>query len=208
MPSLSPFTPDPDDAGRQLSELEALLRDSRAEHSERNVLMPFMKERPDLTCLIAWVHGNVILSDSCTFEHSFSGSFRCDAIVGSRKYRRYMLIEFEDAKKHSVFLKTPRTHPQWSMRLEHGVSQVFDWFQELDDCKQTDAFAQMYGRDASFVGMVIVGRSVFLDGRQRDRLRRREESVSLRGKQVFLQTWDDVASQARDWLEFFGIRVR
>jgi hypothetical protein len=100
-------------------------------------------------------------------------------------------VEFEEATATSVFKKTGR--PDWSARFEHGFSQIVDWFQILDDMKNTNRFREQFGTSlADYTGVLVVGRSGFLDTAQRDRQRWRSMNVLVAGRRVECMTFDDL----------------
>jgi len=53
--------------------------------------------------------------------------------VGDPKNFTYCFIEFEDAKKESLFVNKGKKYKlEFTSHLEHGISQIIDWFYKFD----------------------------------------------------------------------------
>ena len=139
--------------------------------------------------------------DRLGHEMDVFGHFRCDVVVGNSTERAYSLIEFEDATEGSVFRKGPKYNDEWGPRLEHGFSQLVDWFWTIDDQRQTREFARRFGgNDAIFFGMLVVGRRKFLPESGADRLRWRTRNVLIGNQTITCITFDDLYDGLRDRL--------
>jgi Domain of unknown function (DUF4263) len=92
-----------------------------------------------------------------------------------------------------------RGNPEWSARFEHGLSQLTDWFYNLDDFKGTKGFAKTFGNGhIKFFGLLIIGRSASLDNAKRSRLDWRTEKVLIDSHPVPCLTFDDLYASLRD----------
>jgi len=177
----------------QVDELKKLL-DSQPELKERTDILPFFRKRTDLTAFIASSTPDLDRYDLLAYEFDLFGTFSCDVVIGDSKTKRFLFVEFEDAKHDSIFVKRKnRDTPEWAPRFEHGASQVIDWFWILSDMRQTDQFEQIFGaRDITMNGMVILGRSDDLDIRETKRLRWRQDKVTTDSKHISCLTFDQL----------------
>ncbi len=135
-----------------------------------------------------------------TFEYPFFGDFKADLLLGNKAAKRFCVVEFEDGREDSIFKKQPRRgNPEWSARFEHGVSQLTDWFYNLADFKSTEGFARTFGHGhVKFFGLLVIGRSAWLDATRRSRLDWRTEKVLIDSHPVACLTFDDLHAFLRD----------
>jgi hypothetical protein len=70
-----------------------------------------------------------IVPDCWVNELDLFGDFVSDLAAGDSEANAYTLIEFDDAKEHSISSRLGRgkTMKRWSQRFEHGFSQLVDW---------------------------------------------------------------------------------
>jgi hypothetical protein len=99
------------------------------------------------------------------------------------------------ALPNSLFIKKKgKATPEWAPRVEHGFSQVVDWFWKLSDLEKTDDFEYKFGaRHVTFHGMVIVGRDPALATREQNRLRWRQDQTFVDSHKVSIITFDQLA---------------
>jgi len=179
---------------QQLKELKDLLA-SKAELDERNDILPFFRQRRDLSSFISTYVNDIVNPDRLAFELDIFGDFACDLAVGDSTNHTFLLIEFEDAKKNSLFQQGGKYAPEWSQRLEHGFSQVIDWFWKLDDLEGTDDYEHRFGaKKATFHGLVIIGRGENLIPREKKRLKWRQDHLIVDSKKVSVISFDQLVT--------------
>lgn len=190
----------------QLMELDTLLS-SKHELSEQKELSPFFKNSPDLVLLIGYLHPGISWPDKFAFEYDMFGDFSSDFTVGDSKRHTYCFIELEDAKANSIFKTVQgRATADWSPRFEHGYSQIIDWFYKLDDMERTDGFEDRFGaRTIKPFGLLIIGRSQFLDPKDERRLRWREEHVVVNSQLIKCLTYDELFEELNDMLKVYPL---
>lgn len=94
-----------------------------AELKERKQILPFFKERLQLSAFLGSYHPEIVRYDLVAHEFPLFGEFIADLVVGDSKNNAFAFIEFEDALADSIFEKKKPT-PDWSSRFEHGFSQL------------------------------------------------------------------------------------
>lgn len=198
-----------------LLKLEALLHPADKELSERDDILPFFKAHPHLSAFLAHF-SNASLPDRYAHEYKIGGNFACDLLAGDSVENTYAFIEFEDAKAGSIFKTSgkasgkteSRKVPEWSPRLDHGFSQIVDWFYSLDDIKQTRQFRRDFpGGTPSFVGMLVIGRSFFLEPADKARLVWRQDKVLVDSRRVLILTFDELLEILRRKVKIQKLRL-
>ena len=97
-----------------------------------------------------------------------------------------------------------RKTSSWAARLEHGFSQIVDWFWLLDDQRQTSAFEAFFGtRQVDLFALLVVGRERDLSTAERQRLTWRRSRVVVNLQHVFCCTFDELAVDLRKRLYAF-----
>lgn len=177
----------------QLEEFKELLQ-QKSSLSEKNDILPFFRERIQLSTFIGSYNINLARFNRIAFEYDIFGDFAADLVVGDFRKKSYCFIEFEDARLSSVFVsKTGKYSPDWSPRFEKGFSQIIDWFWKLDDLERTDDFENRFGaRRIDYIGVLIIGRNDYLKPREKNRLVWRQENLVLNSKHVYCLTYDDL----------------
>ena len=189
---LAPFQFSIDQCERELSEFGALL-DSKEELSEQDDLLPFFRARPHLAAFAASWNLHIVEIDHFAFELDLFGNFRCDWAAGHAQSGEFVLVEIEDARRHSVFGGGNKYHDEWGRRFEHGYSQLVDWFWILDMYRDNIDFRKRFGGTLhSFSGLLLIGRSKHLDDTMRERLHWRMQRVSINSNKVICMTFDDL----------------
>lgn len=188
---------------KELQEFKALLS-ANAELDERKEILPFFRQRRHLSSFIATYVNDIINADRLAFEFNLFSDFACDLAIGDSTRHTYLLIEFEDAKKNSLFVTNDKYAPDWSPRLEHGFSQVIDWFWKLEDLKRTDDFEHKFGaKEATFHGLLIIGRAEMLSEREKKRLRWRQDHVVVNSNKVSVKSFDQVLTDLEFRLKIY-----
>lgn len=179
---------------KELIEFKSLL-DSKDELSENDDILPFFRKKKHLSSQIATiVSTKVIETDKIAQEFDLFSDFASDMAIGDSKNNIYCFIEFEDAKKHSLFKKNGAKYkPEYSNRLEHGLSQVIDWFYKLEGQQNTDAMEERFGKHKiEYEGILIIGRTKYLNTSTKRRLNWRNRNVVINSKHVNCYTFDEL----------------
>jgi hypothetical protein len=182
---LSKFQFSLDQCKTELAGFAALL-DSKDELSEKQDLLPFFGSRPHLSAFAASWNLHITEIDLFGFEFDLFGNFRCDWAAGHAQSGNFALVEIEDARQNSVFGGGDKYHDEWGRRFEHGYSQLVDWFWALDSYRGNTDFRKRFGGGElhSFSGLLLIGRSKFLDETLRERLHWRVEKVSINSNKI------------------------
>lgn len=182
----------------QLDSFDNLLR-SKTDLSEREDILPFFKKNMQLASFISTYVPDIANPDLIATEYDIFGDFACDLAIGDSTSKSFLLVEFEDAKPNSLFVKSgAKITPEWAPRLEHGLSQVLDWFWKLGDMEKSDDYENRFGaRHVSFNGLVVVGRDQQLQAREKTRLKWRQDHTVVHSKKVSVVTFDQLSSDLR-----------
>jgi hypothetical protein len=136
------------------------------------------------------------------------GDCACDLAIGDDARGLFCFVEFEAAEPGSVFKQGKKGTPDWSSRLEHGFSQIVDWFYLLADQSKTHQFKSFFGTDlADYCGLLVIGRSAFLTTDQQHRLRWRSQNTLVNGRPVWIITFDELFDMLEDRVELFANSV-
>ena len=132
--------------------------------------------------------------DRLAWEFDLFGDFACDLAIGEWFTKRYCFIEFEDADTNSIFVQQARKATrEWSPRIDHATSQIIDWFYKLHDRRNSDDCEQRFGKRAiDYVGMIVIGRSNFMDAGEQLRWEWRREHVIIASRHVICLTYDEL----------------
>ncbi len=183
---------------KELSEFESLLS-SKLVIKERDEILPFFKTHSHLAAFLGTYIPDIANPDRVANEYDIFGDFTCDLAVGDSKSQTYLLIEFEDARTESLFVKVAsKSTPEWAPRLDHGFSQVIDWFWKLSDMEKSDDYENRFGaRHVAIHGLVVVGREQYLQPREKARLKWRQNYIIVNSKRVSIITFDQLARDIR-----------
>ena len=199
---------DAEQCRKEAEELRELLATNVDLHERKDVL-PFFKERLQLSAYLGSYHPDIVRYDLVAHELPLFGDFVADLVVGDSKNSAFAFIEFEDASPDSVFVKKKKATPDWSSRFEHGFSQLVDWFFKLHEQGQTVDFEDKFGsRTIRHLGILVIGRSEHLGKREEQRLRWRQEFVLLNSKQIYCKTFDQLRDDILARLERFPISTK
>jgi Domain of unknown function (DUF4263) len=173
---------DPEKCRKELEAFRKLLGGTGT-LKEKAEILPFFKANVHLSAFIGSCDSDITLFDLFAHEYALFGDFLCDLVVGDSTTKRYVFVEFEDAAPNSIFVPKKAT-PEWAPRLEHGYSQIVDWFWKLHDMEKTDEYADRFGTGARYFGLLIVGRTENLGPRELRRLEWREEMARVNSKYI------------------------
>jgi Domain of unknown function (DUF4263) len=184
-----------------LFDFRALL-DGQTNLSEKDDILPFFKQRPQLGLQIATFIAALQSPDQYAFEFNLFGDFFADLVITKRGARDICLIEFEDATPTSLFRRSRKGKPPFGARFEQGFSQVMDWFCKLDDMQRTYDCRDLFGHmEVEYHGVLVVGRSQFLNDALRRRLEWRSLRTAVNSKRIYVLTYDDVYNLLWDKFE-------
>ncbi len=187
----------------ELAALQNLLQPATRELSEQKDILPFFRKNQNLAALIGFTKSHLVKPDVLKTEFSFLGDHTCDLAIGENARGQFCFVEFEDAKESSIFKRTAKATPLWSSRLEHGFSQIVDWFHTLADQSGTNFFREQFGSDlADYCGLLVIGRDAFLTESEKSRLRWRSQNTLVGGKPVTVITFDQLLQSLTDRVEF------
>ncbi|NER23723.1 MAG: DUF4263 domain-containing protein [Symploca sp. SIO1C2] len=170
MITLFPHRFDIQECDKELQELKNFLSKNLAiAEAGDNGLQKFFADRPNLILLLGYWHFGLEPAFYKPEVSLFSNEFRADFVVADRQKKKFVFIEFEDAKENSIFkIKSGQsdswnTSYEWSPRYEHGLSQVIDWYYRMDDYERTNKFEEYFGHtQVSYTGLLVIGRDQFL----------------------------------------------
>jgi len=186
----------------ELGELKNLLT-KKQELGENEDILPFFRDRLHLSAFIASYSPSVARFDRIKHEFSLYSEFRADLVVGDSVSANYCFIEFEDAKKDSIFKKKGKNSTEWSPRFEHGYSQLVDWFWLVDDTRRTLISRRAFGTESiSITGMLIIGRRAFLSSVENERLKWRLDKNLIDSNKIICITFDQLADDLESRLQY------
>lgn len=205
MKRLEPFSLDRAALRGELAAFQALLTPPTRELSEKDDILPFFKSNRNLGALIGLAKSSLSWPDVLKSEFSFVGDCACDLAIGQSRDGHFCFVEFEDARRNSIFQRGTKGTPDWATRLEHGFSQIVDWFYVLADITQTKHFRNNFGTDlADWCGRLVIGRDAFLNPDERDRLRWRSLNTAVAGKPVSIVTFDELCRDLTVRVDLFA----
>jgi len=198
---------DPVQCRKEAEQFRDLLATNR-DLQERKEVLPFFKERLQLSAFLGSYHPDIVRYDLVAHELPLFGEFVADLVVGDSKTNAFAFIEFEDAAPDSIFVKKKAT-PDWSDRFEHGFSQLVDWFFKLNDQGPTVEFEDKFGSRTIYkLGILVIGRTEHLGTRDEQRLRWRQENVLLAARPIHCKTFDQLRDDILDRLDQFTIAAK
>ena len=190
---------------KEINDFHDLL-ESKEELSEKYEILPFFREREVLSSQIAAVFPELNVPNKIAFEFDIFGDFACDLAVGNSDNNAYCLIEFEDARKNSLFQEETKYKPSYGKRLEHGYSQIIDWFCKLDGLQRSQDMIDRYNASTvDFYGILIIGRNKFLDSTLTRRLEWRSKNIVVNSKRIYIYTFDEVLANLKEKLSLYKI---
>jgi hypothetical protein len=77
-------------------------------------------------------------------------------------------------------------------RLEHGYSQVVDWFCKIQAQSVREIQDRFDTNEIEYYGILILGRNAYLDHTLRYRMDWRSKNTDVFGKKINIVTFDDL----------------
>ncbi len=189
----------------ELLSLENLLT-TYQELEESSLILPFFKKSANLSALIGKCYfPDLAEINRISYEFDFFGDFKADLVIGDAKRASFVFVEFEEGKSNSIFKKKKgKYQKEWSIRFEHGYSQIIDWFWKLDDLKQTNSLEGKFGtRIRSYNGILIIGRTKSLENiTDRERLDWRRNNTIINSKKIHCITYDELLEDLKQQIKF------
>jgi len=197
---------DPTQCQADLDAFERLLVEN-PELSEREHILPFFRAHPHLCLLLGAYNSNVAIADRLAYELPLFGQFTADAAVGDWRQKRYCLVEFEDGKRNSIFVRRGgRQTTDWASRFLQGYSQVTDWFWLLDAVRDTEPFERQFGkRAANVAGLLVIGRNSGVSAADRLRLEWRRDHTIVNSRNIYCCTLDELARDLRERIDAWPV---
>src|SRR4051812_16844827 len=181
---------------QQVEEFRSWLA-GKDELSERGDVLPFFRDRPHMAALLGMFNPRIAWADRIAWEFDLFGDFACDLAVGEWERGAYCFVEFEDARRDSVFQKQgAKATREWGRRFDHGCSQVIDWAHKLDGrSPSADVLARFGRHEINYEAVLVIGRDDHLDAGEKQRLSWRNDNVAVNTKRIFCMTFDELLSQ-------------
>ncbi len=205
-PGFMALTFNPAQCRADLDLFERLLAEN-PDLSEREQILPFFRARPHLCLLLGTYNSGIVVADRLAYELSLFGQFTADVVVGDWRRKRYCLVEFEDGKRNSIFVRRGgRQTTDWTPRFLRGYSQVMDWFWLLDVLRDTEPFERQFGkRVANVAGLLVIGRDSGVSAADRLRLEWRRDHTIVNSQNVYCCTLDELARDLRERINAWPI---
>ncbi len=202
MKNLQPHALDPTKCRKEWNEFSALLA-SKPVLSEQNDVLPFFKNRQDLSLLICSYFPKIKTPDRYAHEYGIDGDFLADLVVGDSSVQHYLLVEFENGTADSVFKKKgTRETPNWAPRFEGAYSQLIDWLWKLEDKRSTADFVNTFGsRRATFQGLIVIGKDMNLSQQEQDRLKWRMDKTMIDSNAISSVSFNELSDDLNHWLK-------
>jgi hypothetical protein len=189
---------------KEWDDFDALLK-SKTTLSEREDVLPFFKSRMDLSILICTYFPKIKAPDKLAHEYEIYGDFVADLVVGDSSVHHYLLVEFENGAPDSVFKKKgTKATPDWAPRFEGAYSQLVDWLWKLEDMRSTSDFQSTFGsRQATFQGLIVIGKDMNLSPQEKDRLKWRIDKTMIDSSAVSCVSFDELRDDLAHWLRTY-----
>lgn len=193
MKKLLPFAFNQRTYQAELDAFETLL-ESTSELSEKSQILPFFRQHEQVSSRIVLLSSALNTADVQAFEYDLFGDFAADLVVGDSRAGAYTFVEFEDARRNSVFAPRPgRFKSAFGTRFEHGYSQIVDWFYKLDSLQGTREMEERFGqREIYYEGILVIGRDESLNPTEQSRLKWRKERIVVNSKHILCYTFDQL----------------
>lgn len=204
MKNLQPHIINPVNCRIEWDAYEALLKANPTLAEQKDVL-PFFKDRKDLSLLMCNYFPRFSVADRFAHEFSLDGQFVADLIVGDSRKHHYLLVEFEEGRPDSIFKqKGKKATLDWAARIENAYSQLVDWLWKLEDKRSTADFTNTFGnRRATFQGLIVIGKNMNLSPQEKDRLKWRMDSTFINNNAVSVVSFDELKDDFDYWLKTY-----
>lgn len=205
LPGFAALTFDPSQCRAELDAFDRLLA-GHADLSEREHILPFFRAHPQLALLLGTYNTNTITLDRLAFELPLFGQFTADVVIGDWRRKRYCLVEFEDARRNSIFVRRGRQTTDWSPRFLAGYSQLVDWLWLLEVMKHTEPFERQFGkRTTNAACLLVIGRDSGVSAADRLRFEWRRDHLIVNSRNIYCCTFDELARDLRERLTAWPI---
>jgi|JI10StandDraft_1071094.scaffolds.fasta_scaffold276127_1 hypothetical protein len=161
---------------------------------ERKDILPFFRANINLSLMIGSLHSNASILNNYAFEFDIIGDYKADLVVGDNVTNSYCFIEFEDARKNSIFAQVgKKANLDWASRYNKGNSQIIDWLWRLDKLRYSGIIKDKFGCDEiNCLGILIIGRDHFLNKADKARFEWRSNKSIVNSAKVLCLTYDDL----------------
>lgn len=148
---------------QQLEQFRDLLN-KNPELSEKHKILPLFRESRQLCCLFSVFNNAIWTVDRFAKEFNIFGDFACDVAVGDSARGEYCFVEFEDARKNSIFEKNgEKSTREWGKRFDHGYSQIVDWVHKLSGLAISQDNLGRFGQyEIGYETVLVIGRDGLL----------------------------------------------
>lgn len=180
-----------------LVEFSSFLRDkTEIEETGNGSLQEFFINHSDLLLLMGDCFFPNMYAAAYQKEFSILGEFRADFAISNSCKSKFLFVEFEPAKRESVFAKKTDgkgiVSYEWSDKFEHGFSQILDWHYRMEDLRRTARFQEHFGsEDVEYEGILVVGRDCFVkEVGGMARLNWRKDKTVIDSRKIYCMTYD------------------
>ena len=205
---------DLDAASKAIEELHSFLADHQEiEETGPQGLQQFFLKRPSLLLLAGECFGpQSFVASAYASEFSIFRDFRADFAIANKERDKFLFIEFEAAKRDSIFSvkhtgKSTISY-EWAKPFEHGYSQLVDWHYLMDDMERTSRFQEHFGaNEVSYDGLLVIGRDSFVkEAGGHHRLRWRKDKTVVNSRRLHCLTFDALANELQGRHESYSLR--
>ncbi len=171
--------------------------------SERADILKFFRKNKNLCYLIGFLNTNAVKPNKLAYEYGLWGDFACDLAIADFDKHIFSFIEFENYAHDSIFKKMgAKSTKEYAPRFEHGFSQIIDWFCKIDGHKNTAEIHKKFGaNEIVYTGTLIIGRSQDLDKNLRQRLKWRQENLTIASQKINYFTFDELKDYFREKID-------
>lgn len=204
MKHLASHSLDPSECRKEWNEFSRLLTSKRV-LGERKDVLPFFKKSHHLSTLICNYLPKIKNPDRFAHEYQIYGDFVADLIVGDASVQKFLLVEFENGSPDGIFTKSAgKSTPEWSHRFEGAYSQIIDWLWKLGDMRNTADFQNTFGSSqATFQGLIVIGKDMDLAPREQHRLKWRIDRTLIDSNAVSCVSFDELCDDLDHWLRTY-----
>ena len=136
------------------------------------------------------------------------GNFRADFILANDKENKVCLIEFENAKKESIFRKKTLSKKtvtyEWAPRFEHGYSQILDWkYYSIEEKASVKNDFQVLPKEIEFA--LCIGWNKHLQQSNfQERFDFRKNKVTIESKTFYCMCFDSFVDELQEKLNLYN----
>ncbi|PFS62769.1 hypothetical protein COK41_14920 [Bacillus cereus] len=179
--------------------------ESKTDLKEREDILSFLRDAKQLPFLIPsflWQDWDLYAR-----EKPIVDDFVTDLVVGKSKETKFILIEFENANKDSIFVQRKRNLKYWGDRFNDALGQITDWFWRIDELTEYEK-RKFFKIDSinylDYEGLIIIGRdSYFDDEDDQRRLFWRARCTLINSRPFRVMTYDTLLNKMGETLQTF-----